>query len=264
VVRDESILVGGTFRAERYPRCGSKRFTQVASPSWMLRANPPPWLTGAPVPDLRSTPVHVFLNLWRPEEPFRLHRLQTLGLDPASFDLMTFEDTLTPRRARELGLASRHPATEAMVVVLGSSGCAPSTTREFRDAIAPIPSLLEAQFAQRPEVVPRLIGIALDPSARRGAEYLLDLGEFDEVIAGGSLLNTATEKYIWGTHALSPGTPQVLLLERTVTWSEQGVRIEGERVLRTLIGIEQISSWVSEGAPIVLGQTPASGPDESE
>jgi hypothetical protein len=51
-------------------------FTQVASSAWMLRANPPPWLTGAPVPDLRSTPVHVFLNLWRQEEPFRLHRLE--------------------------------------------------------------------------------------------------------------------------------------------------------------------------------------------
>ena len=51
-------------------------FTQVASPAWMLRANPPPWLTGAPVPDRRSEPAHVFLNLWRQEEPFRLHRLE--------------------------------------------------------------------------------------------------------------------------------------------------------------------------------------------
>ena len=53
-------------------------FTQVASPAWMLRANPPPWLTGtgAPVPDRGRTPAHVFLNLWHQEEPFRLHRLE--------------------------------------------------------------------------------------------------------------------------------------------------------------------------------------------
>jgi hypothetical protein len=51
-------------------------FTQVASPAWMLRANPPPWLTGAPVRDRGRTPAHVFLNLWRQEEPFRLHRLE--------------------------------------------------------------------------------------------------------------------------------------------------------------------------------------------
>lgn len=51
-------------------------FTQVASSAWMLRANPPPWLTGAPVRDRGRTPAHVFLNLWRQEEPFRLHRLE--------------------------------------------------------------------------------------------------------------------------------------------------------------------------------------------
>jgi hypothetical protein len=42
----------------------------------MLRANPPPWLSGAPVPDRGRTTAHVLLNLWRQEEPFRLHRLE--------------------------------------------------------------------------------------------------------------------------------------------------------------------------------------------
>jgi hypothetical protein len=47
--------------------------------------------------------------------------LDYLGVDPATFDVATFEDTLSPKLAHDLGLISKRPTTEIVVAYIASS-----------------------------------------------------------------------------------------------------------------------------------------------
>lgn len=199
-------------------------------------------LFGILLPALGYLAVHyAFLNR-PPRSP-----LKELGIDAATLNA----DTLSPRMAKRLGLRSRRPATEIVTVVISATFCVANSVKGFHEAARAIPGLMNAQVANRPEMITRTIGIALDHDPRAGAEYLFRLAEFDEVVSGGNWLNTATEKFLFGTYRWAPAIPQVVIMERTVTWSEAAFPlVEGEKVLATIIGADSIMAWVNRGAPI--------------
>jgi hypothetical protein len=145
---------------------------------------------------------------------------------------------------------STHPTTELVVVVVTSTGCSASHDPAFREAVGRIRPLLEAAYSHRPEVVVRMVGLALDWNVRGGVEHLMGLTDFDEVVSGGNRLNTATEKYLWGHHALGGGTPQLLVLNREIRWSPEGLDIGKEETLLLRRGPAEIAFWVEEGAPL--------------
>lgn len=172
--------------------------------------------------------------------------LEELGIDPTTLD----PDTLTPQLAKRLGLHTHRPSTEVVAIVISASFCVANSVKGFHEATRAIPSLINAQLRNRPEAITRAVGIAVDQSPRVGSEYLLKLAEFDEIIAGGNWLNTATEKYFYSGYRLEPAIPQVLILERTVTWSAHSVSLSGEKVLATLNGADSIIAWAKRGAPV--------------
>ncbi len=182
--------------------------------------------------------------------------LEELGIDPATINA----DTLSPRLAKRLGVRTNRAATEIVTVVISATFCVANRVEGFHEAARAIPDLLNAQVADRPHVVTRTVGIALDHDPRAGTEYLFKLARFDEVIAGGSWLNTATEKFLFGTYRWAAEIPQVVILERTVTWSENFASLEGERVLTTIVGADSIMAWVKRGAPV--STLSARAPDE--
>ncbi len=169
---------------------------------------------------------------------------ERLGIDPASID----PDTLPPRIAADLGLMTRLATTEYVVLVISSSICPAAATDGFDDSVKTIRQLLRDQLAHRPEAVERMVGVALDRDPWVGADYLKTLGGFDEIITGGTWLNTATEKYLWGAYAVSPETPQVVLLERRTRYIDGAVLVEDEHLIRAILGASEIMKWVAEGA----------------
>lgn len=111
---------------------------------------------------------------------------------------------------------------------------------------------LDAHFEHRGEIIVRTVGVGLDWDIKAGVEHLRELTEFDEITVGGNRLNVASEKYLWGEPRLGGGTPQLLLLERRVTWSDQGVLLESERLLDVIVGPTNIADWVNDGANVEL------------
>lgn len=182
-------------------------------------------------------------------------RFEALGIDPATVDV----DTLPPQLAKQLGVVSVQPTTELVAVVISASFCLANGVDGFHEAVERIPRLLRAQIDNRPEMVTRVVGVAVDPDPETGAEYLVHLAEFDEVIAGGSWLNTGTEKFLWGRYALGGSIPQIVVLQRTVTRPQGFVVLESERLVRTIAGADKIIDWVARGAP-ALEPVQASAP----
>lgn len=210
-------------------------------------------LFGMVIPGLGYLAVHFALLDRSPVSP-----LAARGLDPSNFDV----DTISPSLAKELGLRTKRPATEVVAVVISSTFCRANGFEGFHDAVAEIPSLLEAHVASRPEMVSRVIGISLDHDPETGANYLFGLADFDEVTAGGNWLNTATEKFLWGSFSLQAEIPQIVLLQRTVIWQDESSAVlEQEEVLKTIVGAEEIVEWVAHGAPM---RAPSTAPAEDE
>lgn len=57
--------------------------------------------------------------------------VEIMDIDPDTFDVVGFQDTLSPRTAWRHGFLSRYPATEVVAVVVTSSGCVGSQAPEF-------------------------------------------------------------------------------------------------------------------------------------
>lgn len=195
---------------------------------------------GVGLPALVYVLIHFTVPAPKPQS-----RLAQLGIDPVTLDL----DTISPRLAQMLGLRSKRTAVELVAVIISAQFCAANTVTGFSDAVAAVPGLLQAQVEHESEVVTRVIGISLDTDARTGSDYLFSLAAFDEIIAGGNWLNTATEKFLWAHSGTDVNIPQVLLLERSVTWSDAFPSLGTERVLQRLVGAEEIIEWVNRGAP---------------
>lgn len=186
-------------------------------------------------------------TLVRPNEKATL---EELGIDPKTTDLAD----LSPQVAKKLGLISQQPTRELIAVLITSSRCDANNIDGFRSAVSAIPELMSEQVASQPDALVRFIGIATDANAKAGAEYLLELADFDEMTAGGTWLNNATEKYLWsGSTRVEGYVPEIILLERTVTWSSNAVVIQNERVIGVVKGANAIIEWVKDGAPIERG-----------
>lgn len=194
-------------------------------------------------------PVLIYLVAFDIDPDREIHtRFAKLGLDPYKLHV----DTLSPRLAAELGLRTKRPTTEILVVFVSSADCVANKAEGFSDAMSRIRGLIDTQLSGNVNAVSRFVGISVDTDPKTGVEYLFQLADFDEVVAGGNWLNTATEKYFWhpNGYRLTATIPRIVVLQRTTIWDETSARIEQEKMLLTIETSPSIVKWIGEGAPI--------------
>jgi hypothetical protein len=111
----------------------------------------------------------------------------------------------------------------------------------------------------------RFHGIGLDTDAAVSVAHLARLGHFDEIAAGGEWLNSAALRYHWGDLAGPAGTPQILVLGRTVVSQRLGntelPEITSETMLARKLGLTEILIWIQAGAPLPRAGLASAEPD---
>lgn len=173
--------------------------------------------------------------------------LATAGLMPT----VDIELAVPAREAQEYrpgSVAATAAEDEIVLVYLGSSTCGwsnlPEVSRAVRDA-----KLLVAGHARDSGMRFSALGIALDADASRGWAHLRKAGSFDEVAAGMGWANSGAEKYVFGTLAGPASTPQLLVVQRSLSTGPGGRPMaDSERVLVRKTGSNEILNWVSAGA----------------
>jgi len=137
---------------------------------------------------------------------------------------------------------------EIVAVYLGAQSCGPCHAPEVKDAVRRMKTLVAAH-AVKAGAAFSVVGVANDWDQTLAATFLADVAPFDQVVLGGNWTNVAIEHFVWRDPSGNPAMPQILILERTVT---PGTRItfSEPRVLRRLVGADEIPAWVAKGAPI--------------
>jgi len=137
---------------------------------------------------------------------------------------------------------------EIVAVYLGAESCGACHFPAVKDAVKRMKELVNAQ-ARKVGAAFSVIGVANDWDQAVAAAFLAPVGPFDQVVLGGNWTNIAIEHFVWRDPKGNPAMPQILLFERTVT---PGVRIafSEPRLLRRMVGADEIPAWVAAGAPI--------------
>lgn len=97
----------------------------------------------------------------------------------------------------------------------------------------------------------RAVGVSLDADTETGLSTLARVGEFDELAVGSNWMNSAVLRYILVDHKGPTGTPQLVLLKRSV--SVEPISVKGEEVILRVIGGFRIIEWLNEGLPVPEG-----------
>lgn len=148
--------------------------------------------------------------------------------------------------------------TEVMLTYLGSSTCGWSTNPQLVPALRSALDSVVTEAARRGALA-TTIGIDIDPQPGHPDAHLRTFGLFDQIVAGGGFMNIAALGPHWGIPAVAEGTPQVLVLERTLRkGNARGdplvVEVVSTRVLARLFGLNEILAWSAHGAPLPLSQ----------
>jgi len=137
---------------------------------------------------------------------------------------------------------------ELVLVAIVSSSCAWSNLPGTIEAIRRAKVLVQEQ-AHESDLGFVTMGVARDMVASAGIEHLEEMGRFDEVLAGRGWLNSGVLQFIYNDEL--PGwaaTPQVVVIEQTVTLVAGARRIRDRREVLRKLGSEEIEEWVSGGA----------------
>lgn len=133
---------------------------------------------------------------------------------------------------------------QLVLVFVGSTSCVWSRTPEVRDALGAAATLLQKQAEERQMGFHR-IGVVASPSPATGLAFLAEVGDFDEIVAGGRWASVGLLKYVVSDFRGSGVTPQLLVLKRRI--GTDGWGVHDEKLLRRLVGSAMISTWVSAG-----------------
>lgn len=132
--------------------------------------------------------------------------------------------------------------TEVVLVYVGSSTCAWSNVPRLPKLVEELKLTLQARAKSEGKTF-FTVGVARDLESDRGLRHLEDFGTFDEVMSGGSWINTGILKYIFDDLPGPAATPQLVLLERLVEVREGNYSIVDERILARAVGLEEIDEW---------------------
>lgn len=132
--------------------------------------------------------------------------------------------------------------TEVVLVYVGSSTCVWSNVPRLPKLIEHIKLTLQANAEAEGKLF-FAVGVARDRDSDRGLRHLRSFGAFDEVMSGGSWLNTGILKYVFEDLPGPAATPQLVVLERQVQVREGNYSVTDERILARAVGLEEIDEW---------------------
>lgn len=151
-------------------------------------------------------------------------------------------------------VAAVEVGAQVVFVYVGSSRCGPSNSPELPSAIHSAMDAVRSE-AKRRGLGFASIGVAKEASANAGIAHLAKMAAFDEVAAGQSELNQASQHFLSRDHRGLEATPQIILVHRTVKELPFGgidtATVE-EVVLSRKLGVPEIRSWAEAGAVIPL------------
>lgn len=137
---------------------------------------------------------------------------------------------------------------ELIAVYIGAEFCGPCHDPQLKKAIRKMKTILSERAAKEQQSF-SVTGVSTDWEVEKGVQYLRSIGPFDEIIAGKSLFNQAASEYIWKDSSGTPVVPQLVLIEREVSYKDGRALISNDRILDRHIGTIEIISWVGKGAP---------------
>jgi hypothetical protein len=135
------------------------------------------------------------------------------------------------------------------MVFLVSSTCGASRRVGFEEAIRTAKQSLADRFSGGGRQFVST-GVFVDWQLEKGIDFIDGVGYFDEVIVGGSWLNSGAIRYIWRDYPGASALPQVIVVKRGVTVSRNTIAVGEEELLLRLVGAEAIMRWVELGMPI--------------
>lgn len=150
------------------------------------------------------------------------------------------------------GQESPHDApwtTELVSVYVGATFCGPCQTPEMKQAIRTVQLRLAEQVtgtARRYAAV----GVSLDEAVDEGVTFLRGTASFDEIVVGRNWANSAVIDLIWAEPDGQPQLPQLIVFERKIREGYSRMEIGPKRIIRRLVGAEEIPRWAVEGAPL--------------
>jgi hypothetical protein len=137
---------------------------------------------------------------------------------------------------------------EVVMVFIGASFCGAHLQPGFPEAIEQAKLGLRRQAQSRGSGF-RAVGVSLDWEPDSALVFLRRFGRWDEVSVGGNWVSEAALRYIWSDLPGPASVPQLLVIERQLENGETAVSVQGERLVRRLLGTDQIAAWVKSGAP---------------
>lgn len=145
--------------------------------------------------------------------------------------------------------SSAEPGEEVLLVYLGSSSCYWSNAPGFPSLVRK----LKVDYQRRVHssgAAFAAVGIARDRNAATGMKHLRKFGAFDEAITGHGWFNEGVRRYVYEDLPGPAGTPQIIVVRRTLEVEGDQRSIANERVLARKVGLTEIEEWVEAGAPV--------------
>jgi hypothetical protein len=140
------------------------------------------------------------------------------------------------------------PGDEILLVFIGASFCGAQRKPGF-PAVVEQAKVALARQARTRQVQFRAHAVSLDWKPAEAMAFLEHFGAFDEISIGSNWLNDGAVRYIWRDLPSEPAVPQIIVLQRHVE-TGGAVSVRDERVVRRLLGTDQITRWVNEGAQL--------------
>jgi len=136
-----------------------------------------------------------------------------------------------------------------LAILVSSSSCAGNTFPGFTESVQQLAWVIQSRAAEG-GISHHVVGVAIDPLATNGWQYLQSIGPFHEVVAGGGWTNTAAMKYMWEDRQLPPQVPQLLILRRVTHQTDGSITVLDAQTLQHLRSASEIVEWFEAGSPL--------------
>ncbi len=142
----------------------------------------------------------------------------------------------------ETPLARVRTGTELVAIYVTSSTCPASRDANLKPSLRSIRRQLANQAISEGK---RLVwmGVALDQTPEEGIEFLKPYGPFDEILAGGSWLNTGSIDFLLRGKPGQLSTPQLIILERDIVAEKTTLSVTPDRLLMRKVGASSINAF---------------------
>jgi len=158
--------------------------------------------------------------------------------------------------SRVIGAQERYVTAQALpegreivAYYFGAQDCGACHYPAVKNAVLAMKGLVRDQ-AKKQGAAFSVVGVANDWEIPTAINFIASVGPFDQLVLGGNWTNLAIERFIWRDSTARAAMPQIVVIERTVTPLRAGMTFSEPKILRRLVGGDEIPAWVAKGAPI--------------